>query len=112
MDKAEPSFDLMLARAPVEHRRIEFGGLDTLEAAYIHRDHRRAVRHRAASEGFDAAGFAEQVLDLLRVETVFGQRILPLFKGEGRRRRKGQDRAATLAIGTVAGDRPLEACLD
>src|SRR5690606_26472207 len=64
-----------------------------------------AVGHLTPSEGFYAADGAEEMLDRLRIETIFGQPLLALFQREVPCRREGQNAAAARAIRAVAGDR-------
>src|SRR5581483_10478797 len=83
-----PTVDF-LHRQPVE--------IDVVDAAGVDRDHFRAVGPLATGERLYAAGRAEQVMDIVAVELVFGHRTFALQELEVRCRHERQKRAEPAA---------------
>src|SRR5207302_3953267 len=72
-----------------------------VEAAGVDGDHRSA-RPLPAREGADAADPAEQMMDVLLVELVVGQRLFALLQREGAGGHERKQRAGARADGAVA----------
>jgi hypothetical protein len=70
--------------------RWQFTRIDAIKAVGIDRHHLLAVRTLAARKALDATGPAEQVMDHMLVEQIFGQLPLTLEQRELVLGRKGQ----------------------
>src|SRR5690606_4530641 len=101
------SYRLLQALA-VDRREGERADVHLVEAANVDRDHLRAVGGGAPGEGFDPAGRAEQMVDVLPAELVIGQRVLSRAELEPLRLDEGQQQAALRADRAVAGDDLLQ----
>jgi hypothetical protein len=93
-DRCAAAATAMSATPAVEMLNFQRGSVDVVEAARIDRDH-RSLRTLAASEGPDAARFAEHVVDVSLPELVIGERFLAFLELEriGGNERKQRTRA-------------------
>jgi hypothetical protein len=89
---------------PVYWSRIQRSNINTLKATHVYHAYCRTILVRTGTESLYAAGRAELMADLLRVETVFGEGSIRSEKGELIRRHEAEDESLAPAIGTVTGD--------
>src|ERR1700687_6392701 len=80
----------VLPAAAVDLLHLERVRIDAVEAADIDGHHLRCARPFAAREGLDAAGRAEQVVDVVLVELAIRRRALAGCQREGGRGSKRQ----------------------
>src|ERR1700741_330026 len=91
-------------RAAVERLALERREIDIVEAAHVDRDHRLALGADPAREGLPAAGAAEEMMDAVLVELVFGKAVFALEQLELAWRREGEQQSQCLAVRTIALD--------
>ena len=79
--ETQPKFSELCRRLEtptVDLLHCQLVGIDVVDAAHVDRHHLRTVRPLAARKRLDAAGRAEQVMDVVPVELVFGGRAFAL----------------------------------